>query len=138
MKTVAVRYEIDSDPKEAGEIQPRLMTLFKEAGLDTLQSMEFTTAVIEAVNNCIEHAYELVAGNPIWIQVDLRSEAIRVQIRDRGKAMPPPPRRGEASLPLDPFADSGRGWFIIQAYCDSVEHDLDGGGNLLTLERRLA
>jgi anti-sigma regulatory factor (Ser/Thr protein kinase) len=138
MKTLAVRFEIESDPRELAEVQPRLVGLFQEGGLGTVRSAEFATAVIEALNNCIEHAYELRPGQPIWIQIDFLADRIRVQLRDRGKAMPPPPRPGEATLPENMFADSGRGWFIIQAYCDSVEHDLDAHGNLLTLERRLA
>lgn len=50
------RLFIHSNPAEVPELHAKLSALCAEAGLDDLAGFQLTCAIVEAVNNCIEHA----------------------------------------------------------------------------------
>jgi serine/threonine-protein kinase RsbW len=132
-----VAYELclalDSDPKAMPALQARLTELCGEAGFDDLGAFQLTCAVVEAVNNCIEHAYGGRPGQPISLCWRPIGNSITVEIRDRGEAMEsPPPEEPEAQAD----ALSGRGWHIIRQWTDTVTYRREGGENILTLTRR--
>jgi serine/threonine-protein kinase RsbW len=133
MTKSAVNLLLDSDPKEVAGLQTKLTNLCAQAGLDDLVAFQLTSAIVEAVNNCIEHAYAGEPGHQISLRWLERPEAIVVEIRDDGEAMPAgaPPHGNVA----DVDADSGRGWHIIRQWTDSAVYDRDQSGNLLTLTR---
>jgi serine/threonine-protein kinase RsbW len=129
----AVPIAMDSDPADAEKLQTRLAQLCGQAGLTELAAFEWTCAIVEAVNNCIEHAYGGEAGHPISLLWTLNANVIVVEIRDRGRPVPTPLPSGEISLD----AESGRGWHIIRNWSDSVAFTTYGDENVLTLTRRL-
>jgi serine/threonine-protein kinase RsbW len=134
MSKAVVDLLLHSDPNEVPGLQTRLLTLCAEAGLDELGGFQLTSAVIEAVNNCIEHAYGGEPGHRISLRWLAAPEAIVVEIRDNGQAMPPDaPQQGTAA---DVDAVSGRGSHIIRQWTDSAVYERDQHGNLLTLTRR--
>jgi serine/threonine-protein kinase RsbW len=135
MTTTQVRLKVDSNPAEVPGLQARLSTLCIEAGLDDLAAFQLTCAVIEAVNNSIEHAYEGEAGHPVSLLWLRTGDGISVEIRDRGLPMDqPPPEKPDAA---EAYAESGRGWHIIREWTDSATYGRDGEENVLTLTRLL-
>jgi anti-sigma regulatory factor (Ser/Thr protein kinase) len=130
-----VRLAIDSNPAEVAELQARLSALCGEAGLGEVAAFELTCAIVEAVNNCIEHAYEGEPGHPISLRWLRNGDGIAVEIRDRGLPMDSPPPENPDAAEAD--AESGRGWHIIREWTDTAVYRREGEENLLTLTRRL-
>ena len=101
------------------------------AGLDARACQDLAAAVVEAVNNSLEHGYALEAGD---INVTLEAEAHRVVITvtDRGTGLPPAPSAGMPS----PAADRGRGSWIMQQACDEVHHEFNAGQQSVVLVKQ--
>ena len=125
-----------SDPAEVPVLQDRLLSLCSEAGLDDLAAFQLTCAIVEAVNNCIEHAYEGEPGHPISLLWRRSPDSVTVEIRDKGRSMPTPPPETPA-IP-EANAESGRGWPIIHEWTDAATYTTEADSNLLTLTRRLS
>jgi serine/threonine-protein kinase RsbW len=131
------RVEIDftSDPASTawhGLIEERLIPLARVAGFGDLTVFGLQLALVEAVNNIIEHAYGMQAGECIVIRGEHDATALRYQLRDRGRPMPLPLPTG---APAAPDAAGGRGWQIIRAGFPDVTYARRDGLNLLTLSR---
>ncbi len=127
--------QIHSDPTEMAKLQAMLLGWCGEAGLDELAAFKLTCAVVEALNNCIEHAYGGEPGNPIDLLWTRSPDAVAIEIRDQGRPMPVPPL-APSPLPASD-AESGRGWHIIREWTDTVSYARENGGNVLILTRRL-
>jgi serine/threonine-protein kinase RsbW len=87
--------------------------------LDAADLNDITTAVTEACNNVVLHAYDGQEG-PLEVDVQVTSESVAVAVRDRGRGIAPP------------FAASqraGMGLSVIEALALSSEfRGLDDGG----------
>ncbi len=134
MSNVVANLMLHSDPNDVPGLQSRLLTLCEEAGLDNLGAFQLTSAIVEAVNNCIEHAYGGEPGHRISLRWLAGPEEIVVEIRDNGRAMPTEATRGRATADVD--AVCGRGWHIIRQWTDTAVYERDQNSNLLTLTRR--
>ena len=126
---------VQSDPEGLADLHTRLLDLCAQAGLDALAANQFTTAIREALNNCIKHAYGGEPGHPINLLWSLNPGVVAIEIRDKGCPMPtsalePPP------MPAWD-AESGRGWRIIREWTDSVSYTREPHENVLTLTYRL-
>lgn len=130
-----VDIDFNSDPDDMawhGLIETRLMPLAQAAGLGDLEIFGLQLALVEAVNNIIEHAYALEPGLPIAIRGECCGDALRYQLRDQGRPMPLPLPSGQ---PAATDAAGGRGWQIIRAGFPDVHYERREGLNLLTLSR---
>ena len=133
--TTLARLSLLSDPDAVAAVQARLLGLCCEAGLDELAAFQLTTAAIEAVNNCIRHAYAGKPGQPISVDCQREGDVVAVVIRDRGGPLPRHLLEGGATP--DAAAESGRGWHIIRAWTDTVTYAREAKENVLTLTRRV-
>ena len=101
------------------------------AGLDASACQDLATAVIEAVNNSLEHGYALVPGD-INLTLDAEPESVVITVTDRGTGLPPSPSAGTPS----PGAERGRGSWIMQLACDEVRHEFDAGQQSVVLVKQ--
>ncbi len=122
---------LHSDPAEVAELQPHLLDLCAQAGLDAMAAFKLTTAIVEALNNCIEHAYGGEPGLPIDLEWTRSDEAVAVAIHDEGQALPA--RALDPATPASAYADGGRGWQIIHEWTDAVSYRRTDNRNVLTL-----
>ena len=127
------RIDLTSDAEAVGPVQARLMTLGQAAGLDDAAVFQWTCAIVEALNNCIEHAYEEAPGRPISVRWAEYADRLEVEIRDQGRPMPPDLPEHGALAAVD--ALSGRGWHIIREWTDGIVYRTEPAGNLLVLTR---
>ncbi len=130
-----MRFTLHSNPREVVQLQQQLMDLCMDSGFDELSAFQFTSAVIEAVNNCIKHAYAGEGGYPITLEWCHHQDFVTIELRDEGK--PLPLRLLESPVLSDTDAESGRGWHIIHEWSDHVGYTRQGEENILTLTRRL-
>jgi len=131
----ATRIDIQSDPSTVPRLQDRLMELAADTELDEMTGFQFSVAIVEAVNNCIAHAYRGEAGHPVTLYWIPGEGFVTVEIRDRGIPMPTPLPNPVTTAQVE--AESGRGWYIIREWTDEVAYERADGENVLTLTRRL-
>lgn len=115
-------------------LEPQLTALAQAAGLDELSAMGLRFALVEAVNNIIEHAYANERGKPIDLSGTQDVLNLTFVLRDSGLPMPLPLPDGS---PADPMSESGRGWQIIRAAFPEVCYARIDGESVLTLTRPL-
>jgi len=131
---LVIRLSLNSDAAEVADLQECLTSLCAEAGLDEMANFKLTCAIVEALNNCVEHAYAGQPGHPIDLVWTLEADQIAIEIRDQGRPMPDPSL--DASLLPGAEAESGRGWHIIREWTDSFSYAREAHGNLLRLTYR--
>ena len=127
----SLHLQLRSDPAEVADLQPSLLDLCAQAGLDAMAAFKLTTAIVEALNNCIEHAYGGEPGQPIDLEWTRGAEAVAVAIHDEGQ--PLPARALDPATPAASDAESGRGWQIIHEWTHAVSYHRTDKQNVLTL-----
>jgi serine/threonine-protein kinase RsbW len=90
-------------------------------GLDRIALNDISTAVTEACNNVVMHAYGSDEG-PLQVELNAGLQGIEVIVSDEGRGIPP-----ETEEPSE--GAGGIGLPVIQALTESVDYrDLPGGG----------
>jgi serine/threonine-protein kinase RsbW len=106
---------------------------------DDAASVELS--VVEAVSNCMRHAYSGQVGHTVTVLVGAEDGTLSVKVCDSGRPMPealrvpccpePDPARPEA------ISEGGRGVFLMHALMDEVEYRTMGPLNVVELRKRL-
>ena len=73
----------------------------------------------ELVSNVVDHA-----PGPISIDVELQDQRLSVTVTDQGRGFTLRP-----SLPEDPFAEAGRGLFLVSQFSDELIAGSNGEGH---------
>jgi anti-sigma regulatory factor (Ser/Thr protein kinase) len=108
----AVRLELDSRPETLTLVRGVLAGVAELIGLDPELLDDLKTAVSEACNNVVMHAYEGETG-PLGVRMYIDPEAIQVVVLDHGSGLPP----------LAPADESirGVGLSVIRALAERAE-----------------
>lgn len=116
----AVRLELDSRPETLTLVRGVLAGVAELIGLDPELLDDLKTAVSEACNNVVMHAYDGETG-PLAVRMYIEPEAIEVVVLDRGCGLPP----------LAPADETirGVGLSVIRALAEQAEFRTppDGG-----------
>lgn len=130
-----IHFLLHSDPAAVADVQARLLDLCHQAGLDDLAAFKLTCAIVEALNNCIEHAYGGEAGKSIQLMWTQHGDALAIEIRDQGRPLTGLGPDAESMPGTE--AESGRGWHIIREWTDSFDYRRESHDNVLRLTHRL-
>jgi anti-sigma regulatory factor (Ser/Thr protein kinase) len=84
----AVRLELDSRPETLTLVRGVLAGVAELIGLDPELLDDLKTAVSEACNNVVMHAYDGETG-PLSVRMYIEPEAIEVVVQDQGSGLPP-------------------------------------------------
>ncbi|HTU87151.1 MAG TPA: ATP-binding protein [Solirubrobacteraceae bacterium] len=116
----AVRLELDSRPETLTLVRGVLAGVAELIGLDPELLDDLKTAVSEACNNVVMHAYDGETG-PLIVRMYIDAEAIEVVVVDRGSGLPP-------LAPADETV-RGVGLSVIRALAERAEFRAvpDGG-----------
>lgn len=128
-----LRLEIDSDLDQVEHFSAGLRDLFSRQGWDDLLLFQVETALVEAANNIVVHAYRGSAGGSLVLRCWQQQGTLWLELTDRGRALEAPP---ESGMP-EPEAESGRGWPLIHACMDEVTYSSQDGCNRLCMSKRL-
>ena len=94
---------------------------------------QMVSALSEAFNNIVIHAYADGAIGNITIEADTEDYQLHVRLLDFGSSMDP----GETSPPnLASLPENGMGLFIVRAFVDEFEYQA-GKPNVWSLKKRL-
>jgi serine/threonine-protein kinase RsbW len=118
---------LSNHPDNVVLVREALSGMAETVGVDEVDLNDIRTAVTEACNNVVLHAYEGEEG-PMQVEVFLEPDAIEIVVRDHGSGIKPH-IRSEAEAAL------GIGLSIIQALAPRVEfREVPGGGTEVRME----
>jgi serine/threonine-protein kinase RsbW len=133
-RNVTVRLSIESRLDQIPLISTCLRGLCQHSGLSDMDAYQVQTAVIEAVNNAIIHACGGESGHDVVIYWHQNDAEIEVEICDTGQHVM---QEMPANVPPSSEAESGRGWWIMRQWMDSVEYVSDDALNRVIMKRKL-
>ncbi len=93
----------------------------------------FEQAAVEALNNAVEHGCASSTEKFFRARLYLHPDFVELRVLDPSdfKGWDGPP-----VLPEDPFAEGGRGHFLMAQMTDELLHDYEGGRHVLVLRKR--
>ena len=122
-----VALTLSNQPDNVVLVREALSAMAETVGVDDVELNDIRTAVTEACNNVVLHAYEGAEG-PLQLEVYLGADAVEIVVRDHGTGIKPHIRG-------DDEAALGIGLSIIQALAPRVEfRDVVGGGTEVRME----
>lgn len=94
--------------------------------------------IVEAINNCIEHAYKFIQGNPIEVELVFNENYLQIEVSDWGGSNP---ANIHTNFDFDPedienLPEGGMGLFLINEIMDEVSFFSDMGKNTLTMIKK--
>jgi Anti-sigma regulatory factor (Ser/Thr protein kinase) len=133
-----IRLSIDSRLEQVRVLSGALRGIGKELELSDDQLGQLELMMVEAVNNVIEHAYEMRGGNDVRVRVEYTPEVINLVISDSGRTMPDTLHSEARDMP-DPEAlpEGGWGMGLIHLLADSIRYIRDAKGNHLHVSKQL-
>lgn len=114
-----IRLRVANRPENVMLVREVLVGLAEAAGLDALTLNDVRTAVTEACNNVVLHAYDGADG-PLELEVYGSGDDLEVIVRDHGTGIRP-------QIGSSQEGSSGVGLLIIQALADRVVFQGAGG-----------
>ncbi len=136
-----VDLSIESRLENVASVGETVNRLCREASFSEGDAYNVELAVVEAVSNCVRHAYRGEPGHRVDVRLRLEGDRIEVRILDDGLPVPEASRRPKPIEfdPEDPLsiAEGGRGTFLIHSLMDRVEYGSEGGRNLLLLAKAI-
>jgi serine/threonine-protein kinase RsbW len=138
MRAGAITLAIDSQLDHVFLVGLAVRATCCQAGFGDEDAAGIELCVVEAVNNCVEHAYRQEPGHRVEVELVLDGAGLRIDVRDRGRGMD----WGAACARADAYAadaeaEGGRGIFILRSLMDAVDYRRHGGANVLSLYKRL-
>ena len=136
MRTGAVTLTIDSHLDHVFLVGVAVNRICAAVDLGEQVAGEVEAAVVEAVNNAIEHAYANRQGHRVDVCIRLEPECVRLQVCDDGRPIPAEAWRATAAEP-ERLAERGRGLTIMRGCVDEVQYTREAGRNVVTLIKRV-
>ena len=124
-RDLVISSELANVPRVASSV--RMLCL--DLGVGATEAAEIELAIVEAVTNAIQHAYEMCGGHEVACTIEVDDGCVVARVRDSGRAMAPGVL--EASEP----PGGGMGLVIMKQTMDRIGYESAGGENVLTLLR---
>lgn len=130
----AYNIELNIPCREAYAAVARIQAeaIARRLGFDDEKVYDVKMAVGEACGNAIEHGS---SRQGVDIHYHITPTDLIIEVRDHGQGFEPP--KEEIDLPLDLFAERGRGLFLMKALVDKVDiESYPGEGTLIVLDKK--
>lgn len=146
MDTGKIKLSIDSDMRQVQHVGEAVRCLASHLELADAKPSSVELAVVEAVNNSIEHAYQSEAGNLVDVAFEYNTDCLKIKISDYGTPMPKSiagqfssdVTMPNTSVELDALPESGWGMQLLKSVCDEVSYNRNESRNTLSLSFKLA
>jgi serine/threonine-protein kinase RsbW len=137
-KEYNIRLSIDSRLEQVRVLSGALRGIGQELQLTDDKLGQLELMMVEAVNNVIEHAYQLQEGNDVHVRVEYSPQEVHLIISDHGQTMPDELHSAAREMP-DPedLPEGGWGMGLIHALADSIRYSRDARGNHLYVSKQL-
>lgn len=138
------RISIKSSYDDVHLVAPWLHQLAAQAGMSEAATMQLELAVVEAVNNVVEHAYQLQDGHTVQVLGRFDAQRLVIEIWDTGMTMNTEKlekikaeQDDDDAITLMLLEESGRGLRLMTQLVDDVDYLSDGMMNRLVLVKLL-
>ncbi|UCG53450.1 MAG: ATP-binding protein [Candidatus Latescibacterota bacterium] len=115
---------IPSDFKYLGAVDAAVQDLAREFSCAQKWIDDFSTALVEACTNAIEHGNKYGRKKRVRITVELNQRRIISRVHDQGKGFDFKKYLSHAPPP-DPLSERGRGIMIMQAFTDQLNYSFN-------------
>jgi len=140
-----INLSIDSDGRQVQHIGSAVRCLSGQLDLAAAKPSSVELAVVEAVNNSIEHAYRFEPGNSVDVTFEFFDDCLNIKIKDYGEPMPSSvavqlsdgavlPR---LDVPKHDLPESGWGIELLKTICDKVSYQRLQSENTVSLSFKL-
>jgi serine/threonine-protein kinase RsbW len=143
MKEKSITLTIGSELANVALVGAAVSRLSEFSSLNRDQVNRLELAVVEAVNNAIEHAYGYAPGYDVEVELRMDDNEIMVTIHDTGNSMPSNAvntivGEDEAPMPLvegfnEDLPEGGWGLLLIKSLTDDVSYSSEAGRNSLRI-----
>lgn len=133
---------IDSDLSQVQLAADAVRNISDSLTFETVDSNKIELALVESVNNCIEHSYGYKPGYTIDIEYKLSDQELEVTVIDDGPASTLLSEKlnknavfnpEDTNFDVDSLPVSGWGIMLINSLCDDVSYMRNNERNMLTL-----
>jgi len=146
METGKIKLSIDSDLHQVQHVGEAVRCLCSHVDLAEAKPSSVELAVVEAINNSIEHAYQSESGNSVDVAFEYDADCLNIRISDYGAPMPKSIAgmlMTDVTMPsgevdLDGLPESGWGMQLVKSVCDEVSYQRSKSKNTLSLSFKLA
>jgi len=146
MESGKINLSIDSDLHQVQHVGEAVRVLCSSLDLADAKPSSVELAVVEAVNNSIEHAYQSQSGNSVDVAFEYDSDCLSITVSDYGAPMPnsiASQFSEDVSMPsgavdIDELPVSGWGMQLLKSVCDEVSYQRQHSCNTLSLSFKLA
>jgi serine phosphatase RsbU (regulator of sigma subunit)/anti-sigma regulatory factor (Ser/Thr protein kinase) len=112
----------------------QLIGFLRDHGVvDEIFLSEFELIAAEAINNATEHGCVGVEEKFFRARLYLKPDHVELRVVDPSNFSG---IDSDPALPADPFAEGGRGYFIMSRMADEVLHEQENGCHVLVLRKR--
>jgi serine/threonine-protein kinase RsbW len=132
-----VRLQLANAPENVALVREMLSGLAEALGVDGTDLNDIRTAVTEACNNIVLHAYRGGPG-PMEVDVHVASQSLKIFVRDHGRGIrareEEDPTRDEEEIDADDCS-AGIGLHVIRTLAHDAEFQaVEGGGTEVCME----
>lgn len=138
MRTGAITLSIGSHSENVFLIGLAINKIAASIPVTEQAAFEMEVAVVEAVNNAIEHAHHHNPAKQVTVEVRLETDIVRFTIIDQGAPIDfEAAMDAAAGMENAPQIERGRGFGIIRALMDEIKYQRNGCANYVTLLKYL-
>jgi serine/threonine-protein kinase RsbW len=119
---------IPSDFKYLGAVDAAFQDLAREFSCAQRWIDDFSTALVEACTNAIEHGNKYSKEKRVRIVVEMNDNRIVGRVHDEGSGFDF--KKYLSEPPPDPLSERGRGIMIMKAFTDDVRYSVDPEGGI--------
>ena len=119
---------IPSDFKYLGAVDAAFQDLAREFSCAQRWIDDFSTALVEACTNAIEHGNKYSRHKKVRIVVEMNGDRIVGRVHDEGQGFDFQKYLSEP--PPDPLSERGRGIMIMKAFTDDIRYSVDPEGGI--------
>lgn len=137
----SVKMVIHSDLKDVYLIDMLIESLCSIVHLPDDRSFWIKLCAVEAVNNCIIHAYRKETDHEVEVIFTLAPDRIRIEVRDTGLTIPEKIIEESVDFQdaddISEVSENGRGIVLIHEIMDTVEYVRKDNKNCLIMTKKL-
>ena len=127
---------IDSDLEQVELMDSCVNKLTQIFLNDAHKAYDVELACVEAINNCIKHAYNNLPNNEVKLTFSAYNDRLEIMVIDKGISLPN--LKLDVALEFDPsdlenLPDGGMGLFLIQQIMDKVSYNVKDNTNTLSM-----
>ncbi|WP_165937643.1 ATP-binding protein [Antarcticimicrobium sediminis] len=114
-----------------------VMSQLRARGLADQHAGDVELALVEVVNNVVEHGYAGLGGGLIHIDAQLSATGLDLCVSDFGRPLPgghvPPMQAVDLDCPRAALPEGGFGWSLIHQLTDVLRYERRGTRNTLLM-----